>query len=800
MKILKFGGTSLAWDGAFSNVIKIIKSKAKEEVVVVVSAIGNTTDVLEQMLESALKNKDYQNDFNQFKNLPQHQTVDLEEEFSLLKKILDGVSLLGDFSLKIKDQVLAQGEVISAKVVAKKLQEEGVHALFTDSRQFFFTDNCFGNAQIIEPLSRTKTQEYFNKCKENVLPVVTGYIASTLKKETTTLGKNGSNYSASLLANFLNAEELQNYTHVDGIFTANPDWVKEARKIENLHFNEANELANFGASILHAKTIVPLLEKSIPLRMLNSFHPESTGTLISAEPTPEGIKSLTVLDHVALINFEGRGLLGKAGVDARIFTALSERGISVSIISQGSSERGVGIVLDRYRATEAVIALEKEFEADFYTKDVNQIVINDEISVISIIGQDLSTFHKPYNALIQNKIIPVLFNNTVTGRNVSIVVRKSETKKALNVIHGQIFGVSTKINIVLFGHGLVGGALIDQILQSADAIENRKGIRLNIFAVGNSKKIYFNENGIDHNWRNDILDKGKPYQIREVIDFAKDRHLENLMAVDNTASLSFIDYYMPLIENSFDLVSSNKMANTGSYDFYVKLRETLKRNHKKYLYETNVGAGLPLIDTIRLLHLSGECITKIKGVFSGTLSYLFNSFSDSEASFSSVLKAAIEKGFTEPDPREDLSGNDVGRKLLILARELDLENEFEEMAIQNLIPEPLQKLNVGDFLNHLEALDDTYKKVKEQQEEGHVLRYIGELSGNLQKSKGILETKLVSVPSHSALGQIKGSDSIFEIYTESYGDHPIIIQGAGAGAHVTARGVFGDILRLAEKK
>lgn len=801
MKILKFGGKSLAFDGTFHQVVDIIKDKSqRERIAVVVSAIGPTTDQLEEILETAKNSPEYLTAFENFKQQPQHAAVDLQQEFLLLQKIFEGVHLLGDYSLKIKDHVLAQGEIISGKVLTQRLNSEKIKAVFTDSRGLFVTDNRFGNAQPIEHLSKTRTQQHFRELANDVTPIVTGFIGATVNNETTTLGRNGSNYTASLLANYLNAEELQNYTHVDGIFTANPEWVRNAKKIDALHFNEANELANFGASILHAKTIIPLLEKNIPLRILNTFKPQGEGTLISSVPTREGIKSLSVLNEVALVNFEGRGLLGKVGVDARIFNALSESNISVSVISQGSSERGIGFVVDKNRATEAVLVLEKEFETDFYTKDVNRISVNDEVSVISIIGQDLSTFHKPYNALIHNKIVPILFNNTVTGKNVSIVVRKEETKRALNVIHGQIFGVSKKINLAIFGHGLVGGTLIDQIIESAKKIEDKKNIKLNIFAIGNSKKIYLNEEGISANWKTEVSEKGHPYEIEDIIRYANENHLENLIAIDNTASRSFIEQYPVLIKGGFDLISSNKIANTVDYDFYKNLRQTLKDNHKEYLYETNVGAGLPLIDTIKLLHLSGENITKIKGVFSGTLSYLFNHFSVEDRPFSEVLNETIQKGFTEPDPREDLSGQDVGRKLLILARELELENEFGEIKIENLIPEELQSLDVSSFLQNLSSLDEVFERVKALQQPHYVLRYVGELSGDLQQNKGILETKLVSVPSDSALGQLKGSDSLFEIFTESYGENPIIIQGAGAGANVTARGVFGDILRLSEKK
>jgi aspartate kinase len=802
MKILKFGGRSLANGEGINAVLSVIESKInrEEKFAVVVSARGNATDELEDILRIAAKNGNYKSLLGSFKTYQKNgfDSVDLTVEFDKLDKLFEGVSLIGDYSIKTKDQVLAQGEVIAAKFVVHLLNQRNIPAKQADTRKLIITDSNFGNAQPDNEASKKKVMDVFEDNKELVL-VFTGFIGSNVEQETTTLGRNGSNYTASLLANYIDAEELQNFTHVDGMYTADPELVDEARIIETLSFNEANEMANFGANILHAKTIIPLLEKNIPLRILNTFNLESNGTLINSIATASGIKTLTVLQNVALVNLEGRGLLGKTGVDARIFRVMGDNDISVSIISQGSSERGIGLVLAADKALKAKVELEKEFENDFHSKDVNKITVVDNVSVISIIGQDLSTFHKPYTALIKNKIVPILFNNTVTGKNVSLVVNKSELNKALNVIHGEIFGVAKKINIAIFGHGLVGGTLINQILDSAKAIEKRKDIKLNVFAIANSRDLLLNKNGVATNWKNEIQTNGSSYTVEDVIAYAKEHHLENLIAIDNTASAAFVENYIQLAENSFDLISSNKVANTLSYGFYKQLRNVLAENQKSYLYETNVGAGLPLIDTIKLLHLSGENITKIKGVFSGTLSYLFNHFSAKEVPFSNILKEAIDSGFTEPDPREDLCGNDVGRKLLILARELDLQNEFDEVAIQNLIPEHLREGSAADFLTKLKEFDPIYDKIKSEQKANHVLRYIGELSGDLQNDKGILEVKLVSVPSDTALGGLKGSDSFFEIYTESYGDRPIVIQGAGAGSAVTARGVFGDILRLSDK-
>ena len=800
MKILKFGGKSLANDG-IEKVIDIIITSHKEPLSVVVSARGNTTDELEALLEKASKGEDYTADFQHLKNEQQYDSrVSFEPEFQLLEKLLEGVSLLKDYSPKTKDLVLAQGELMSAKLVAALLKRKGLESTFVDSREIFKTDAVVGNAQIINSVSEKLTRDRFATIPPNHVAVVTGFIASTEKGDTTTLGRNGSNYSAALLANYLNASELQNYTHVDGIFTANPELVPEAKIIRHLSYEEANELANFGASILHAKTIIPLIEKGIPLRIKNTFNSDDAGTLIHKESEQEGIKSISVIKDNALIVMEGRGLLGKVGVDARIFRALAQKGISVSIISQGSSERGVGLVVASKDAKLAKTAIDEEFSHDFYTNDVSSVSIVDDVAVISIVGQPLSTFHHPYNALIRNQIVPLLINNAVTGKNVSLVLKTEKLHKALNVIHGEIFGVSRRINLVIFGKGTVGGTLINQVIAAHDNILQRKNISLRIVAIANSQKILTAAKGIGKGWEEAFEREAVPYNFDTLQAFVDKNHLENLIAVDVTASKTFVDNYIPLIKSGYDLVSANKIANTISFSFYQELRKTLKQYQKTYLYETNVGAGLPLIDTIRLLHHSGENITRIKGIFSGTLSYLFNTFSAEDKPFSEVLQHAINSGYTEPDPREDLCGNDVGRKLLILARELDLGNEFTDVKIQNLIPEHLREGSVEDFLQRLDEFNAPYQQIKEAQEPDHVLRYVGDLHGDLASTNTVqLDVSLVSVPRNSALGQVKGADSIFEIYTESYGDNPIVIQGAGAGASVTARGVFGDILRLAEK-
>ena len=507
--------------------------------------------------------------------------------------------------------------------------------------------------------------------------------------------------------------------------------------------------------------------------------------------------TINIYRNKALVNFEGKDFLGQIGVDSRIFQALNGGGISVGVISQQAIENGISVLVDENDAADAVNFLTKEFEKDKAEGHVSNIYSIENLSVIGFVSDN---YNKILSELQRNKIYPLLLSQIASAGRVNIVVTGNQTEITKNIIETEIFGKPKTVHLALIGHGNVGGTLIEQILDSAYDILNRKRVDLKIVAIANSRKIAFNKAGFGSDWRQKIKYSTTDSSVDSLVDFAKEHHLENLVMVDNTASKDFVKHYPTFVDNGFDIVGSNKIYNTLPISEYRNFRKLLEKNKKKYLYETNVGAGLPLIDTIKLLHLSGENITRIKGVFSGTLSYVFNNFSLRNDKFSTIINEALEKGYTEPDPREDLSGNDVARKLLILARELDLINEFEDINIQNLVPESLLSVSKEEFLSRLEELDDEYQKIKENQEPGYVLRYVGDLHGDLQKEKGELDVKLISVPANSALGQLKGSDSIFEIYTESYGENPIVIMGAGAGAKVTARGVFGDILRLSETK
>ncbi len=799
MKILKFGGKSLANEKALNNALAIIqKAAGSGKIIVVLSARGNLTNELEGLLERAVNGKSYSDELKKTLEyqLKPAREIDITIESNKIRQLLDGVSLLGEYSLKIKDQLLSFGELLSCKTVVYLLKKEGYKARFVDTRELIKTDNLHGSARVLHDLSEKNVQQFFNNADWQTIEVVTGFIASNLKNQTTTLGRNGSNYTATLLANFLNAAEVQNWTSVSGVYTANPELVSDARIIRNLSFREANELANFGTNVLHAKTILPLVEKKIPIRILNSFNPDDPGTLINSEGDGRGIKAVSVIDKVALVSLEGRGLLGKIGIDGRIFSALSREGISVRIIAQASSERGIGFIDDLENAQKTKETLSTEFADELNVLDISNINVNKEVVVISVIGKNLNFLDKVYGALRRNSIQPYLITNTINGEHVSLVIRKQDQKKAVNVIHSYIFGSTRKMNILHFGKGNVGATLINQLIATQGRILERRNLKLNIFGVADTRKLLLENEGIGKGWKERLTEQGtEKWQVEDIFSFVEAQHLENVVIVDNTASTGLVGHYPAFIEKGFDIVASNKHANTREYPFYSLLRQLLKQYRKNFLYETNVGAGLPLIDTIKLLHVSGDKINRIRGVFSGSLSFIFNHYSEGKRDFADILQEAVDNGFTESDPREDLSGNDVGRKLLILARELDLANNFEEVKIESLIPPTLPKgLSAGQFLVCKETLNHFFEQRKQQLKEGEVLRYVGDLDVATESLKVSLEI----VPKSSSLGGLKGSDSIFEIYTESYGSEPLIIRGAGAGAEVTARGIYSDLLRLAE--
>ena len=806
MKILKFGGKSLDNGSGILTVLDIIidNYRAGEAPVVVVSARGKSTDALLALAEQACAGESYEAALQAFwEHQCQDTTLRFKAERVQLERLLSGISLLGECSPRTADELVSYGEVLSSQYVAQALKDRGYEAVAIDSGDFLVTDAHYGSASVFTEPSRERCRALFAGLPAGVIPIVTGFIARDEAGHRTTLGRNGSNYSAALLANFLEASLMENYTHVDGIYTANPSVVAEARKIDELSYADAAELSQFGAEILHIKTIEPLQERGIPLRVLNTFSygEESNGTLVTAHPRDKVVRALASLSGKALIHFEGRNMLGRSGIDARIFRSFEAAEVSVSLIAQGSTERGTAIVVDEEEADRAVEALLQEFHHDLETGHVTKIYAEKGLAVVAIIGLNLLEFDRPYRALVRNRILPILLSNSVPENTLCLLVRDDEEReKALKVIHGELFERPKRIHLAVIGHGTVGGAFIGQIIQQRELLIAQKNIDLRIFAIADSRHLLLSPSGAEADWATELERAPFSGDLAEaIISYGQRQALENMILVDNTSSPVIASHYARYAAEGFDIVSSNKKANIAPYADYSYLRDTLQRHRRSYRYETNVGAGLPLIDNLKLLHLSGERITRIHGLFSGSLSYIFNRLTEEpERSLRSIVEESACLGLTEPDPREDLSGEDVARKVLILVRELDVPAELSDVRWENPVPEALRSLSLEDFWARFGELEASIEALRATAKPDEVLRYVGDIVWDDVRQEATLSAGLRLVSRTSPLGRVSGADSCFEIYTESYGSQPIVIQGAGAGAAVTARGVFGDVLRLAE--
>ena len=494
-------------------------------------------------------------------------------------------------------------------------------------------------------------------------------------------------------------------------------------------------------------------------------------------------------------------MLGRSGIDARIFRSFEAAEVSVSLIAQGSTERGTAIVVDEEEADRAVEALVQEFHHDLETGHVTKIYAEKGLAVVAIIGLNLLEFDRPYRALVRNRILPILLSNSVPENTLCLLVRDDEEReKALKVIHGELFERPKRIHLAVIGHGTVGGAFIGQIIQQRELLIAQKNIDLRIFAIADSRHLLLSPSGAEADWATELERAPFSGDLAEaIISYGQRQALENMILVDNTSSPVIASHYARYAAEGFDIVSSNKKANIAPYADYSYLRDTLQRHRRSYRYETNVGAGLPLIDNLKLLHLSGERITRIHGLFSGSLSYIFNRLTEeSERPLRYIVEESARLGLTEPDPREDLSGEDVARKVLILVRELDVPAELSDVRWENPVPEALRSLSLEDFWARFGELEASIEALRATAKPDEVLRYVGDIVWDDVRQEATLSAGLRLVSRTSPLGRVSGADSCFEIYTESYGSQPIVIQGAGAGAAVTARGVFGDVLRLAE--
>ena len=814
MQVLKFGGSSIKDIDSIQKVKSIVEKKIEggEEVrAIVFSAFKDVTNILELAAEKAAEgDESYKNllgdiesrHINCIKSLlgVQEQSKTLTEfkmVFNELEDVLNGVFLVRELTQRTFDFVKGFGERFSALIISEYFSGLGLDVSYLDARQVIETDSRFGSARVHIDETYKKIDQYFEKGAS--IRIVTGFIASTEEGTSTTLGRGGSDYTAALIGAALGVDVIEIWTDIEGIMTADPRKVNRYFPIPHLSYEEAMELSHFGAKVVYPPTMQPAMRASIPILIKNTFKPEQEGTTISSKSKKGNsiIKGISSIDNITLITVRGSGMIGVTGVASRIFGALADANINIILITQASSEHTVCLAVLPGQSVAAENAISEEFKYELRDNLIDEIRLEHELSIVAIVSDDMR--HTPgisgrmFQALGRNGINIVAIAQGSSERNISIVVDRKNEAKTLNTLHDAFFlsGVKT-VNLYLVGIGLIGGTLLELMQNQADKLYEDYNIDLKLNGISNSKRYLVKEEGIAMDgWEKALKESTSGANISNFISDMKDHNLSNSIFVDCTASKEISAVYSEILKSSISIVTANKIANSSSLEQYEELQTLAREHNVAYLYETNVGAGLPVVATLKEQMLTGDEILKIEGVLSGTLSYIFNNFDGSE-SFSRVVENAKEKGFTEPDPRQDLSGKDVGRKLLILARESGIRLEFDEIKIENLVPEPAREApSVEEFFQELARYDDQYQKllhkaVKAEKKLCYIARY----------ENGKATVGLESIGSEHPFFNLEGSDNIIALTTRHYKDSPLVVKGPGAGAGVTASGIIADILRI----
>lgn len=817
MKILKFGGTSVGSVEAISKLLQIIEKEQKHSgnPVIVLSAMSGVTNLLSSIADKASQGGSFSNELKELEErhfevikellaVPKQNPVftKLRILFNELEDLLQGVMILRELTPRTRDLVLSYGERCSTFMISKIAGQRSDDDVYVNAAQLIKTDSSFGQARVNMDLSEMLIRDFYSKHSGRTL-FVTGFIASNDEGRTTTLGRGGSDYTAAIFGSALNAEEIEIWTDVNGMMTADPRMVKKAFSLPELSYTEAMELSFFGAKVIYPPTMIPAFLKKIPIVIRNTFEPEFPGSVIrhNCENSDLAIKGISSINEISIINIEGSGMVGKAGFSGRLFSLLAREQINVILITQSSSEHSITFAIHPSDAARAQYLIEQEFELELLAKKLEAPVFEQGLSVLAIVGENMKQTPgisgKLFHALGRNGINVRAIAQGSSEYNISVVVSREDLNKGLNAVHDAFFvGLNKTLHVFCLGTGNIGTTLFRQLLQHKDFLQQHNGIQIRVVGISNTRKMIFNEEGISlENWQDTLQENGEQADLAGFVMKMKAMNLPNCVFADNTASLRPIEYYHEIFSSNISIVTCNKIGNSSSFAQYKLFRDTARTHGVDYFYETNVGAGLPIVRTLKDLMISGDRILSIEAILSGTISYIFNNYRG-DITFHDIVKQAQEKGYTEPDPRDDLRGTDFMRKMLILARDAGYELEAEDVQIESMLPQSsLDAGSVDDFYETLKTENDFFENLKRQAEEGKkVLRYIGKLED------GKVKIGLQMVDDLHPFYALSGSDNIISFITDRYRERPMVVKGPGAGAEITAAGVFADIVNVGALK
>ncbi|EDM37065.1 bifunctional protein: aspartokinase I; homoserine dehydrogenase [Pedobacter sp. BAL39] len=815
MNILKFGGTSVGSVQSIGALLNILRQQAgPENPVVVLSAMSGVTNTLVAMAENAREG----NDYNEALRTIEKKHFDIIREllpaaaqnpvltrlkiyFNELEDILQSVYNLKELSPQTKDLILSYGERCSTAMISHIVKQDFPHALYVDGSELIKTDSNFGQAKVNTQLTELLVREFYEANSEKLL-FVTGFIASNEHGRVTTLGRGGSDYTAAIWGSALNVEEIQIWTDVDGMLTADPRIVKKAFSLPELSYTEAMELSYFGAKVIYPPTMIPAFLKKIPIVIKNTFNRDFQGTYIrhGLQSSTLPIKGITSIDEISVLNLSGSGMVGKAGFSGRLFSLLSREQINIILITQSSSEHSITFAVKPADALTALALINKEFELELQARKLEYPEVENGLAALAIVGENMKRTPgmsgKLFHALGRNGVNVRAIAQGSSEYNISVILSKADLSKAVNAVHDAFYAnLKRTLNIFCLGTGNIGKTLFSQLQYQMPFLSTNNDLQVKVMGISNTRKMHLDADGIDlADWENSLEANGVPADLSEFVHKMKEMNLPNCVFVDNTASHNPIRFYQDILQSSISVVTCNKIGNSADYEQYEAFKNAARKYGVDFYYETNVGAGLPIIRTLKDLMLSGDKIAKIEAILSGTISYIFNNYKGDRL-FHEVVKEAQDLGYTEPDPRDDLNGKDFMRKMLILARDAGYPLEESDIEIQSMLPPAcLAAATVAEFYQELERNSAYFEQLKtDAAGSNKVLRYIGKLED------GKVAITLEMVNDSHPFFMLSGSDNIISFSTNRYKDRPLVVKGPGAGAEVTAAGVFADIINVGKR-